>query len=257
MNPQELTKNIANLIQQFLQYDKNVDKYRQIPVFLESRQYFVERMSTPALFNNTSYILSIAKEVSSDELSYIIADANDLSELKAIYRVTNFGAFKIDTNNKEVPVGDINEITNFVMTLQNTLTTQLVKQTESSGHRLKMFAQKELEEDQKVVQFIRTFVELPETRFKLTGNRLIGVISGTSIPNMIMQYVNQARSFLHAHELLLLEQPVIIVEFTPELLTLFESMSPESQKRINRLLVIDEAYLTLFELLKRQAVYAQ
>lgn len=255
MNSTELSNYISTSIQQFLQSDYTKGSYRQIPIRVEDEQYFVRKISQYAIYNGEIYALCEAQEVTQDEPQYFIVEVSNPDNLKPLYRCSEQATFIIH-NNRENEIQDISVAIELVKKIVDTLENQLVKQLDTIVERAKATAKREVEENEKITEFLRSIIDEQELVFRLDGNQLVGPFIGKSIPALIDQYLGELKQILQPHELLSLNIPVISMKFTPQLASLYEKLSPNSQEYINNICrVSSQLYTNLFEIRKKAAVH--
>lgn len=251
----ELTEKTNNLIKHFLKFDQKQNPYAQVTVIVEQEQYFVEKMTKPALIESKSYSICSAHKVMSEEVNFIIVDSTDESSLKAVYRFNQNGAYKLAEKREEKLV-ELAELEDFINLIEESLNNQAISFLEKYPERITLKLRKELEDMEKISLFIQTFLQSNQINFKLSGMNLIEPLVGVSIPDLLKQYIEKAKNILQTDELLNLAIPYFRIEYGSELLSQFEKLTPTAQGSIQNLLEIDEyLYVDLFNKLKHEAVF--
>ncbi len=245
----ELSKNIADTIHQFTFVDTAQGEYQGLAVRISNEQYFINYMSQYALYNDTVYALCEAQKVQEEELNYIIVDARHPDNLKAMYRINESAAFQSSTQGETtLDEGGLEKASELAQTIAATLIQQSLNQLDSYAKKFKSSLQRELEQQEKVIDFLKAMAEKDNTTYQLTGDPSIDPLHGESISQLIDQYLEQYQQQFQPHELLTAAVPIITVEQTPEVAALFEKMNGSTKNYVENLCIVPvDLYFNLFK----------
>lgn len=262
MNPQQLSEYIDQIIQQFLMLDSKSNyrdpNLRQQAISIGDNQYFIDKMSQYALYQGKTFVLCNTHKVREDQPYYIVATViENTKTFKPLYLCTQENSKKIINNQLEIiQENDLSEIENLINEINTTLLNQLTKQLENLGNKTKANIQKKLEENKLISEFLEKIINQENIIFKLIGIESINPLTGPSILQLIDQYLEQLKQQLQPHELLNIEAPRILIDLSPELLSIFENLSSTSQNHINQIChTYDDSYITYFHFLKKKIIH--
>lgn len=246
MTTAELFDSINSTIQQYIAYDRLKRPFRQMPIIVDNRSYFVNTMSSIALVGNTVFVLCGANGVVENEDVLIISDSTNSDQLVPVYFCTRELSFRI-VDNRKVEIQDKSEIEELLHKIQQILFSQLESENNSVGNKIKKKIANELAENERLAQFLIA-LEKEEIVFKLVDNDLSLQLVNGSISQIIEKHIESLKSLFQPHEILIMEPPPVKINFSPELLVMYTALSSASQEYINTICSVpQERYVILYK----------